>query len=88
MFLITSGLGDAGHGSCVPPEGTVPLLPAQSPCARGVVYPRPMGGVDGGVAFVPAVPGLAPGAFMGQGLPVLSSRPGKRARGMMRSCWA
>ena len=25
------------------------------------------GGVDSGVAFVPAVPGLAPGACMGQG---------------------
>ena len=39
-------------------------------------------GVAGRVAFVPAVPGLAPGAFMrerpqGKGLPVLSSRPRK-----------
>ena len=36
-----------------------------------------LGGMAGGVAFVAAVPGLAPGAFMrqGEGLPVLSRRP-------------
>ena len=40
------------------------------------------GGVDSGVAFGPAVPGLAPGAFMGKGqrLPVLSRRASKRAQ--------
>jgi len=43
--------------------------------------------VAGGVAFVPAVPGLAPGAFMGQGegLPVSSRRPRKRAQAGCRS---
>ncbi len=35
-----------------------------------------MGGVAGGVAFIPAVPGLAPGAFMG---------PRARARGFYGS---
>jgi len=37
------------------------------------------GGVDSGVAGVPAVPGLAPGACMRAG--VISSRPRKRAEG-------
>ncbi len=43
--------------------------------------------VGGGVAFIPAVPGLAPGAFMGarEGLPVLSSRPRKQAQAGCRS---
>ena len=48
------------------------------------------GGIANGVAVVPEVPGLAPGAFMGQGegLAVLSRRPCKRARGRMpkRAC--
>ena len=48
---------------------------------------RQMGGVAGGVAFIPAVPGLAPGACMGQGegLPVRSSRPRKQAQAGCRS---
>ena len=41
--------------------------------------------IAGGVAFIPAVPGLAPGAFMGQGegLPVLSRRRWKPSAGRM-----
>ena len=47
-------------------------------------------GVAGRVAFVPAVPGLAPGAFMRarpqrEGMPVPSSRPRKRAQAGCRS---
>jgi hypothetical protein len=33
-----------------------------------------MGGMDRGVAFVPAVPGLAPGVFMGEGQDARSER--------------
>jgi len=39
-----------------------------------------MGGMARGVAFVPAVPGLAPGACMGW---AILSRLGKRSRGRM-----
>jgi len=57
----------------------------------GVVYVEWHGrsglhrGVAGGVAFAPAVPGLAPGACMGQGegLPVSSRRPCKQAQRRM-----
>ena len=55
------------------------------PCSSGVAYPGNhgwgiMGGMARGVAFVPAVPGLAPGACMGW---AILSRLGKRAGGRM-----